>query len=105
MTGLAGEVEKIMTVFDQGRHRGRIAYVSKIDRHPVADVIYIKKVAAIFRDQAVNERDLRLKVDKAPRQGRADEAQPARDENVRPDKNVVVPRHRRILGRGQKDFL
>ena len=105
MARLAREVKKKLTPLDKRRHRGGVADIGKIDSHPIANVVDIKKVPAVFRDQTVYQGHLRADLDQAPSQGRADETQPSGDENVGGGKNVRIPRHGRIVGRGTKDFL
>jgi hypothetical protein len=44
--------------------------------------VNIKKIAAVFGNQAVDQGDFRPEMDQAPGEGRADETQSAGNENV-----------------------
>src|SRR5229473_7987202 len=99
MTRLAREVKKKLAFLDKRRHCSGVANIGKIDSHPIANVVDIKKVPAVFRDQTVYEGHLRADLDQAPSQGRADETQPSGDENIRTGKDVRIPSHGEIVGR------
>src|SRR6266550_632417 len=93
MAGLAGEIKKKLALLDQGRHRGGVANVSKIDSHSIADVVNIEKIAAVFRDQAVHQRHLCAELDQVPGEGGTDETKASGNENVGTGKNVRIPGH------------
>ena len=105
MARLAREIEKKLAFFDKRRHCSGITNIGKIDSHAVADVVNVKKVPAIFRDQTVHQGNLCAELDQTPGQSGADETEPTGDENVGAGKNVRIPRHGRIVGRRPKDFL
>ena len=48
MACLAGEIKEKLAFLDQRRHCGSIANIGQIDTHSIADVVNIKKVAAVF---------------------------------------------------------
>ena len=52
---MAREVKKKLAPFDKRRHRSGVANVGKIDSHAIADVVDIKKVPPVFRNQAVDQ--------------------------------------------------
>src|SRR5437879_3611418 len=105
MTGLTSEIEKKPPFSDERGHCGRIANIGKIDSYAVANVMNIKGVAAVFWNEAVDQRHLRTEIDQAAGEGRPDEAQAAGNQNVRSDENVWIPSHQGIVGRRRKDFL
>src|SRR5207249_10503471 len=100
MARLARQVKKKLAFLDKRRHRRGVAEIGKIDRHPIANVVDIKKVPAVFRDQTVYEGHLRADLDQAPSEGRTNKAESSGDEDVGTGKNVRIPRHGRIVGRG-----
>jgi len=55
MTGLAREIEKEVAILNQRSHGRRVTHVGKLDRHLVADVMNIEEVAAVFRNQTVDQ--------------------------------------------------
>src|SRR5437016_3358499 len=74
---LTGKIKKEVTLFDQCRHGLRIADVSKLNAHLVADIMDVEEVAAVFRDQTINQRYLGPQGDKLPGERRADEPETA----------------------------
>src|SRR5438477_593245 len=105
MTCLAGEIKKKLAFLDQRRHRGGVAHIGKIDSHSIADVVNIKQVAAVFWNQAVDQGHFCPELNQASGEGGTDKTEPSRDQDVGAGKNVRIPGHRRIVGRGAKDFL
>ena len=105
MAGLAREIKKEPAALDQRGHRSGIANIGQIDNHAVADVVNVKRVAAVFRNQTVHQGDLCFEVDKASGEGRADETEASGNKDVRAGENLMIPGHRRIVGRLLKDFL
>src|SRR5438132_3448611 len=99
MTGLPREIEKKLPFSDERGHRGRIANIGKIDSYAVANVMNIEGIAAVFRNEAVDQRHFRAELDQAARQGRADKAEAARNQNVRAGENVWIPSHQGIVSR------
>jgi hypothetical protein len=67
----------------KARHGVGIAHVADMHLDAVADVRDVAPVAAVLRNQAVDDGDLCAGGDQAPRYVRADEAEPACDEDVR----------------------
>ncbi len=51
-----------------------IAHVGVVDRHLVGDLAHVERVAAVIRDQGVDDRHLGAELDQACRQVGADEA-------------------------------
>ena len=105
MTRLTREIEKKLAMFDQVCHRIRVANVGQLDLNSVANVDYVEKVAAVFRNQAVYQRHFRAQTHQAPRQMGTDKPDSPCYENVGSGEAVVIRRHRRIVGCDQKDFL
>ena len=66
MARLAREIEKKLAFFDKRRHCSGITNIGKIDSHAVADVVNVKKVPAIFRDQTVHQGNLCAEPDQTP---------------------------------------
>ena len=93
MTGLAGEIEKKVASFNQGRHGWRVAHIRKIDSHAIANVMNVKDITAVFGNHAVHQRDFGVKTNETPRKGRANEAEPAGDEHVRSGELFAIKRH------------
>src|SRR3984893_10778891 len=60
--------------------------IGDIDGDPISNVRYIRRVAAILGDHAVDQQNLCAQRDETPRDGRADEAQPAG--NYRPGAGI-----------------
>ena len=105
VAGLAGQVKKKLAFLDQRRHCGSVANIGQINSHAIADVVNIKKVAAVFWNQAVDQGHLCAELDQAPGEGGTDKTEPAGDQDVGAGKNVRIPGHGRIVGCGRKDFL
>jgi hypothetical protein len=74
---LPGEVEQEILPAHQARQPRPVAHVRDMHAHAAGDPREVAAVAAIFRDQAVHDRDLGAERDQRPREIRADEAQPA----------------------------
>src|SRR6266446_10411659 len=104
MARLAREVKKKLAFLDKRRHSSGIANVGKIDSHAIADVVNVKKIAAVFGNQAVHQGHSCVETDQTPGEGGADKAESARNEHVGTGKNLKIHGHERIVGRGQKDF-
>src|SRR5256885_4870995 len=98
MTGLPGEIEEKLPVFDKRRHRSRIAYIGKIDSHSVPDVMNIEKITAIFGNQAVHQSDLGPRLHEFACECGTDKSEPPCHEDIGATKNLTV-RHARIVGR------
>ena len=82
VAGLPGKVEQVILILEQIGHRKRIAHVAHIHRDLVADVLDIVWIAAVLRDQAINQRDLRpLGYQRTGKIG-ADETQTAGDQDL-----------------------
>jgi hypothetical protein len=93
VAGLPGQVKEEAASFDQGGHGMHVPNICKINSNPVADVVNIEEIAAILRDQAINECYFCPKGHQSASQRRADEAEPACYENVRTGKSFVIERH------------
>ena len=76
MARLAREIEKKLAFFDKRRHCSGITNIGKIDSHAIPDVVNVKKVPAIFRDQTVHQGNLCAELDQTPGQSGADETEP-----------------------------
>ncbi len=83
MAGLSSQVEEIFPPVQQMAQPVHIADVGDIDGQPIGNVGDVEEIAAIFRDQAVDQQHVAAKRDEPPRQGRADEAEPTGDQNAR----------------------
>src|SRR5262249_29958127 len=78
---LTGQIEEVVLSLHQVAHTVFVANVRDVDADTISDVVNIKEIAAVFRNQAVNERDLSAEVDQMPGQIGADEAEAAGDEH------------------------
>ena len=81
MAHLAGQVEEHVLTLDQGAHRIGIAHIGNVDAQPVFVPGNVKQIAAIVRDQRIDQRDMRAQIGQSPRQVGADEAQAAGDKD------------------------
>ena len=77
MACLTGKIKKEVALFDQRGHSLCIADVSKLNAHPVAEIMDVEKVATVFRNQTINQRYLCPEGDKLPGQRRANEPKTA----------------------------
>ena len=82
MAGLPGEIEKIILAGDEVVDAVRIAHVGDVDVKPVADVGDVERVAAVFGDEGIDERDVRAVAHEAAREVGTDEAESAGDKNL-----------------------
>ena len=105
MTGLTSEIEKKLSFLDERGHGCGVTNIGPIDSHAVANTVNIKEIAAVLRNQAVDQDDPGAQLDQSPRQGRANKAKTPGDKDIGASKNLVGQRHGRIVGRRQKDFL
>ena len=55
MAGLAGEVEEIVAAGEQFAHPRRVADIGNLDPHPVFDRRDVEAVAAVIRQQTVDQ--------------------------------------------------
>ena len=72
VAGLPGQVEEIVLALHQVVHAVRVAHIGDVDPHPVLDAGDVEQVAAVFRDQAVHQGDLRPELDQPPGQVRVE---------------------------------
>lgn len=79
MAGLASEIEEVILVLNQVSHAVDIPHIGHVDVHLVADSFDIKKIAAILRDQAIDERQVRPETCQAARQIGTNKAQASGD--------------------------
>ena len=96
VASLAREVEEKVASLDQGGHGVWVADIRHVHFDAIPDAMDIEEVAAIFRNQAVNQNDLCAQVDETPRQRGTDESQTARDEDIRPGENTGVEGHSKL---------
>ena len=96
MASLAREVEEKVVSLDQGGHGVLVAHIRNVQFDAIPDVMDIEKVAAIFRNQAVNQHDFCAQADETPGQRRTDESETAGDEDIRPGENAGVEGHSKL---------
>ena len=82
MARLAGEVEKKMLAAQKLREAVPVAHVGHVDRHFAPESVEVAAVAAVFRDEAVEDRDLGAAPHERASQVRADEPETAGDEHA-----------------------
>lgn len=80
VAGLAGKIEEIILVLDQIGHGVGITDVGNVDLHLATKVLDIGEVAAILRDEAVDQRHLGAESDELARKARADESEASSDQ-------------------------
>ena len=88
VAGLPGQVEQIVLALHQIVHAVLVAHIGDVDPHPVLDAGDVEQVAAVFRDQAVHQGDLRPQLDQPAGQVRADEAEAARNNYMFPIEKI-----------------
>ena len=84
MAGLAGEVEKIVAAPEQLAHPGRVADIGDLYPHPVGDLGDVETVAAVIRQQAVDQDHPAAQCRELGGQIGADKAEPAGHNDLRP---------------------
>src|SRR6185503_2814172 len=84
MTGLASQIENIILVLDKILDGVRIAYVGDIDADPIPDVVDVKKISSILRNQAVNDRHVGAHVQQPTGEVGPDETQPSCNKRAYP---------------------
>ena len=77
MAGLAGEVEQEVLADEMRPQAVAVAHVGDVDADAVLDSLDVEPVAAVFRHQAVDQRDLGAQIDQPPGQVRTDKPQAA----------------------------
>ena len=77
---LPGEIEKIMLPLEQRTQAVQVAHIGDVDVYSLAR-FDIETIAAVFRHEAVDQSDIGAEFMQAKRQVRADEAEPAGDQN------------------------
>src|SRR2546423_9579254 len=104
VTGLSGEIEEKLPIFDKGCHRSRIAHIGKINSDTVSDVMNVEKIAAVFGNKAVDQSDLGPRLHEFACERGTDKSKAPSHEDIGATENLTI-RHARIVGRGSKDFL
>ena len=89
---LPGEVEEVIFSLHQVPQAMAVANIGDVDLDAVANVFDVIKIAAVIRDQTIDDRHLRAKLNETPREIRSDEAQAAGDEHARIGERVVHAR-------------
>ena len=84
MAGLPGEVEQVMLAAQKLGQAVPVAHIGQIDVQFALKAADIAPVAAVFGNQAVEQRDLGAERHKLPSQVGSDEAEPAGDEYAFP---------------------
>src|SRR5262249_26687339 len=82
VAGLSGKIEQVVLILDQVAHAVRIPNIGDVDAHPIFYSGDVEEIAAVFWYQAVEQHNLRAQLDQPAREIRADETQPARDEDI-----------------------
>ena len=82
MARLAGEVEEHLLAANQRLQAVHVADVGDVDRDGVLDPGDVRAVAAVLGDQRVDEDDLRAELDEPAGEVRADEPEPAGDQDA-----------------------
>ena len=67
---------------DQVIHRARLAHVGDIDAHAVFDIRDIEQVAAVVRNQGIDDEHTCAELDELMRECAADETKPAGDHDA-----------------------
>ncbi len=86
VAGLPREVEEIILAAHQVAEAIDIPHVSDVDPHARFNAAEVKEVAPVFRDERVDHKHLSTQAHEPVRQRRADEAQPAGDDDLAPGK-------------------
>ena len=68
-----------VAVAHQVVHRAVLADVRDVDAHAIVDAVDVEEIAAVVGDERVDEQDVGVELDEAPREVAADEAQAAGD--------------------------
>ena len=76
-----------------------VAHVGDVHAHAVLDPGDVVQVAAVLRDQRVDERHVRAGVDELAREVRADEAEAAGDQHA------LLRERRRELRQGHRGYI
>jgi hypothetical protein len=79
---LPGEIEKKMLPAQKLRQAVPVAHVGEMDARLALEPAHVAAVAAVFRDEAVEQRDLRPELHEGAGEVRADEAESAGDEHA-----------------------
>jgi hypothetical protein len=77
MARLSGEIEKVILALQQRPQAVQIAHIGNVDVHALAQRLDVETIAAVFRNEAVDQRDLGAEGVQARGQVRADEAESA----------------------------
>ncbi len=96
VASLAREVEEKVASLDQRGHGVWVAYIRHVHFDAIPDAMDIEEVAAIFRNQAVNQHDFCAQGYETPGQRGTDESQTASDEDIRPGENTGVEGHSKL---------
>jgi hypothetical protein len=109
MAGLRRQIKEEILTRQKMPQGIAAANIGDVDGDPISNVRYIRRVPTVPGDHAVDQQNLCAQRDEAPRDGRADEAQPAG--NHRPSAGISFePRIRpkchpaSPLGRHSQDF-
>jgi hypothetical protein len=98
VAGLADQIEDDVATADQVGKHVAIAQVGQVDRDALGDPLEVEPVAAVLRDQAVDDQDIGAESDQAAGQCRADEAKSAGNQHLAA-MPAGVPGGRRIARR------
>lgn len=82
MTGLASEVEQVVLAADEVGHGMRIAHVGDVDAHLAVEVGDIEEVAAVLRNQAIDQGHFGAQRHQATREVGTDEAEATGDQHL-----------------------
>ena len=77
VTDLASEIEDDVPPGDEIVHRRLLADVGDVDAHPISDAIDVEQVAAVIRNERVDQQHVCAERDELPRQIAADESEAA----------------------------
>jgi hypothetical protein len=90
---LAGQVEQKILALHQIIHRILIAHIGDIDLDAILNAGDIAQIAAVDRDQRIDQRGARAQLNQPARQHRADEAKAAGDQHACIVESVCVIVH------------
>src|SRR5262249_9365400 len=96
VAGLTGEVEQIILLLHEVTHAVGVAHVGDVHLNQWLDARDCKKVATLFRYEAVNQKHARADGSEPSRQIRADESQRASDQHATIGK-CAIQFHDKIL--------
>jgi hypothetical protein len=84
VTRLTREVEEVVLVANEVPQAVFVTHIRDVHGDRILDSGDVEEIAAVFVDQRIDEHDLRSRLDQFPGEVRADETEPAGDEDASP---------------------